>query len=228
MHEPVCYELRRHFYWHQSSLNCTAVHVFGAKSGVPGSKPPPACRDASTSSSSSSSGDSELLSSYRVTFSPARVTLQSSCADCLLGFGAQSVVVEEFRAPGAQEQERFGAEADLWDDCQVMAHFDLQVRQAWYCRKACTGGLMTCVRHGCKLQLYSTLFIPVHKHPLFAGMHALSACTGMYACTYCLYHPAHNHLVVVQNRHRLQTTRGYAPWLMDCRCCLLLSTSCQM
>eukprot|EP00775_Hariotina_reticulata_P008826 gene8826-9005_t len=62
-----------------------------------------------------------------VTFSPVTGDTAEQLCDCLLGFGAQSVVIEEFRPPGGLEQERFGADADLWDDCQVMAHFELQV-----------------------------------------------------------------------------------------------------
>jgi hypothetical protein len=49
-------------------------------------------------------------------------------SDALLGFGAQSVVVEEFRGEGQQEQERFGAEAELWDSCRLLAHFAIEVR----------------------------------------------------------------------------------------------------
>lgn len=48
-------------------------------------------------------------------------------SDALLGFGAQSVVVEEFRGEGQQEQERFGAEAELWDSCRLLAHFAMEV-----------------------------------------------------------------------------------------------------
>lgn len=48
-------------------------------------------------------------------------------SDALLGFGAQSVVVEEFRGEGQQEQERFGAEAELWDSCRLLAHFAIEV-----------------------------------------------------------------------------------------------------
>ncbi|GBF95339.1 ribosomal protein L11 methyltransferase [Raphidocelis subcapitata] len=47
-------------------------------------------------------------------------------SDVLLGLGAQSVVVEEYRAPGAAEQEVFGAESGLWDRCSVVAHFGLE------------------------------------------------------------------------------------------------------
>jgi hypothetical protein len=36
------------------------------------------------------------------------------------------VVVEEYRAPGAPEQEVFGAEGGLWDVCSVIAHFGLE------------------------------------------------------------------------------------------------------
>lgn len=49
-------------------------------------------------------------------------------SDALLGFGAQSVVVEEYRGAGQQEQERFGAEAELWDSCSILAHFAMEVR----------------------------------------------------------------------------------------------------
>lgn len=52
-------------------------------------------------------------------------------SDALLGFGAQSVVVEEFRADGQQEQERFGAEADLWDNCRLLVHFAVEVGESF-------------------------------------------------------------------------------------------------
>jgi ribosomal protein L11 methylase PrmA len=39
--------------------------------------------------------------------------------------GAQSVVVEEHRPPGAPEQQVFGADSGLWDACAVVAHFAL-------------------------------------------------------------------------------------------------------
>jgi len=49
--------------------------------------------------------------------------------DALLGLGAQSVVVQEHRAPGAPEQEIYaepGQEHALWDSCEVVAHFPLE------------------------------------------------------------------------------------------------------
>lgn len=49
-------------------------------------------------------------------------------SDALLGFGAQSVVVEEYPGEGAEEQPRYGVEAELWDECQLLAHFPLEVR----------------------------------------------------------------------------------------------------
>jgi hypothetical protein len=36
-------------------------------------------------------------------------------------------VVQEARQEGQPEQEKFGAEAGLWDSCQVLAHFPLEV-----------------------------------------------------------------------------------------------------
>lgn len=88
------------------------------------------CTESSTSSSSSAAdaAPGELPSSTRITFSPVSGEQADALSDCLLGFGAQSVIVEEARQPGGQEQERFGAEAELWDSCTVMAHFGLDVR----------------------------------------------------------------------------------------------------
>jgi hypothetical protein len=48
-------------------------------------------------------------------------------SDALLGYGAQSVVVEEHKAEGQQEQQVFGAETGLWDSCKLLAHFALEV-----------------------------------------------------------------------------------------------------
>jgi hypothetical protein len=36
-------------------------------------------------------------------------------------------VVQEARKEGQPEQEKFGAETGLWDSCQVLAHFSLEV-----------------------------------------------------------------------------------------------------
>jgi hypothetical protein len=36
-------------------------------------------------------------------------------------------VVQEARQEGQPEQEKFGAEAGLWDSCQVLAHFPMEV-----------------------------------------------------------------------------------------------------
>lgn len=74
----------------------------------------------------------DLPSSIRVTFSAVSGDTAEQLSDCLLGFGAQSVVVEESRQPGEAEQERFGAEAELWDSCSIMAHFPLEV---WHLEK---------------------------------------------------------------------------------------------
>jgi hypothetical protein len=44
-----------------------------------------------------------------------------------LGLGAQSAVVQEARQQGQPEQEKFGAEAGLWDSCEVLAQLSLEV-----------------------------------------------------------------------------------------------------
>jgi hypothetical protein len=46
-----------------------------------------------------------------------------SDAKCL----PESVAVQEAREEGQPEQEEFGAEAGLWDSCQELAHFPLEV-----------------------------------------------------------------------------------------------------
>lgn len=76
---------------------------------------------------SNSSGSSELPSSIKVTFPPMCGDQAEQLSDCLLGFGAQSVVIEEARNDGQAEQEKFGADAELWDSCQVLVHFPLEV-----------------------------------------------------------------------------------------------------
>ncbi|KAF8064663.1 prmA [Scenedesmus sp. PABB004] len=68
----------------------------------------------------------DLPSSLRVTFAPMSGQQAEALSDALLGFGAQSVVLQEARAPGAAEQEVFGAESGVWDSCEVLAHFALE------------------------------------------------------------------------------------------------------
>lgn len=50
-------------------------------------------------------------------------------SDLLLGLGAQSVVVQEHRPPGAEEQKIFsdGTATPLWDRCDILVHFALEV-----------------------------------------------------------------------------------------------------
>jgi hypothetical protein len=48
-------------------------------------------------------------------------------SDFLLGFGAQSVVVEEDKQPGDMEQQIFGVSDELWDKCRLIAYFELEV-----------------------------------------------------------------------------------------------------
>lgn len=50
-------------------------------------------------------------------------------SDLLLGLGAQSVVVQEHRPPGAEEQKIFsdGTATPLWDQCDILVHFALEV-----------------------------------------------------------------------------------------------------
>eukprot|EP00877_Chromochloris_zofingiensis_P010293 jgi/Chrzof1/5517/Cz16g06020.t1 len=43
-----------------------------------------------------------------------------------MSFGAQSVVVEECRQDNQAEQEIFGQSEELWDTCNLIAHFELE------------------------------------------------------------------------------------------------------
>ncbi|GLI70449.1 hypothetical protein VaNZ11_015364 [Volvox africanus] len=53
--------------------------------------------------------------------------LAEELGDVLLTMGAQSVVVQEHRPPGAPEQEIFDdGEAHLWDRCDLLVHFPLE------------------------------------------------------------------------------------------------------
>jgi hypothetical protein len=76
---------------------------------------------------SSSSEQPSLSTSQRVDLGPVPGWQAELLSDALLGFGAQSVVVEEYRGEGQQEQERFGAEAELWDNCRLLVHFAMEV-----------------------------------------------------------------------------------------------------
>jgi hypothetical protein len=76
---------------------------------------------------SAAAADASLPSSLRATFSAVSGDTAEQLSDCLLGLGAQSVVVQESRQEGQPEQEKFGAEAGLWDSCEVLAHFPLEV-----------------------------------------------------------------------------------------------------
>ena len=87
-----------------------------------------AAQHQAASSSSSSSDPTSLATSQRVQLGPVPGWQAELLSDALLGFGAQSVVVEEHRGEGQQEQERFGAEAELWDNCSLLVHFALEVR----------------------------------------------------------------------------------------------------
>jgi hypothetical protein len=93
----------------------------------------PLCSCSTDSASSSSSSDpASLATSQRVQLGPVPGWQAELLSDALLGFGAQSVVVEEYRGAGQQEQERFGAEAELWDSCGLLAHFAIEVRPGWW------------------------------------------------------------------------------------------------
>jgi hypothetical protein len=76
---------------------------------------------------SAAAAEASLPSSLRATFSAVSGDTAEQLSDCLLGLGAQSVVVQEARQEGQPEQEKFGAEAELWDSCQVLAHFPMEV-----------------------------------------------------------------------------------------------------
>jgi hypothetical protein len=76
---------------------------------------------------SAAAAEASLPSSLRATFSAVSGDNAEQLSDCLLGLGAQSVVVQEARQEGQPEQQKFGAEAGLWDSCQVLAHFPLEV-----------------------------------------------------------------------------------------------------
>uniref|UniRef100_A0A383VKK8 ETFB lysine methyltransferase n=1 Tax=Tetradesmus obliquus TaxID=3088 RepID=A0A383VKK8_TETOB len=78
------------------------------------------------SAASAAAAEASLPSSLCATFSAVSGDIAEQLSDCLLGLGAQSVVVQEARAEGQPEQEKFGAEAGLWDSCQVLAHFPLE------------------------------------------------------------------------------------------------------
>lgn len=96
----------------------TGLHAFCTAAFSPDS--------GSNPSSSSSNYPTSLATSQRVSLGPVPGWQAELLSDALLGFGAQSVVVEEFRADGQQEQERFGAEADLWDNCRLLVHFAVE------------------------------------------------------------------------------------------------------
>lgn len=83
--------------------------------------------DSSSTSSSSTNNPNNLATSQRVAFGPVPGWQAELLSDTLLGFGAQSVVVEEYRGEGQQEQELFGAEAELWDSCSLLVHFAIEV-----------------------------------------------------------------------------------------------------
>lgn len=82
----------------------------------------------SSSTGGSSSSTASLATSLRVQLGPVSGLSAELLSDALLGLGAQSVVVEEGRSEGQQEQERFGAEAELWDSCKLLVHFAVEVR----------------------------------------------------------------------------------------------------
>jgi hypothetical protein len=69
-----------------------------------------------------------LATSLRVSMGPVSGLNAELLSDALLGLGAQSVVVEEApRDEGQPEDERFGADAELWDSCRLLAHFAVEV-----------------------------------------------------------------------------------------------------
>lgn len=86
-----------------------------------------ASQPATSNADTDSSSNNNLATSQRVTISAVPGPLAELLSDALLGFGAQSVVVEECRDDGQQEQERFGAEAELWDSCRLLVHFAIEV-----------------------------------------------------------------------------------------------------
>ncbi|PNH00652.1 Ribosomal protein L11 methyltransferase, partial [Tetrabaena socialis] len=64
----------------------------------------------------------------RCTISAVGGLLADSLSDELLSLGAQSVVLQEHRPPGAPEQEIFddGQSRELWELCDLVAHFALE------------------------------------------------------------------------------------------------------
>ncbi|GIL74321.1 hypothetical protein Vretifemale_4374, partial [Volvox reticuliferus] len=83
------------------------------------------------------------LCSYSASVSPPPAEIEATCLRCvvsgisgdlaeelgdvLLTMGAQSVIVQEHRPPGAPEQEIYDdGEARLWDRCDLLVHFPLE------------------------------------------------------------------------------------------------------
>lgn len=89
--------------------------------------PPGAVAAFSTAANSGTAAASEQEPTCtRCRIEPLTGEAAEQLSDLLLGFGAQSVVLEEYRAPGAAEQEVFGSESGLWDSCSLVAHFPLE------------------------------------------------------------------------------------------------------
>ncbi|GLC35297.1 hypothetical protein PLESTB_000579800 [Pleodorina starrii] len=81
-----------------------------------------------SSSSSASPPPAEIEATcLRCIVSAISGDLAEELGDVLLAMGAQSVVVQEHRPPGAPEQEIFDdGEARLWDCCDLVVHFPLE------------------------------------------------------------------------------------------------------
>ncbi|KAI8475954.1 MAG: ribosomal protein L11 methyltransferase-domain-containing protein [Monoraphidium minutum] len=81
---------------------------------------------AAFASAADAGGAAQEPTCTRCRIEPLSAAAADALSDVLLSFGAQSVVVEEYRAPGAAEQEVYGAESGLWDTCSVACYFPLE------------------------------------------------------------------------------------------------------
>jgi hypothetical protein len=130
-HMPRCNRAAVQFRTSPALLCCCASRHPAPCCAVPcRAVPPYPLSNPSSAGSSSSSGSNppSLTTSQRVSLGPIPGWQAELLSDALLGFGAQSVVVEEYRGEGQQEQELYGAEAELWDSCRLIAHYAIEVR----------------------------------------------------------------------------------------------------
>jgi len=91
--------------------------------------PPEAVSALMASSSSGDSGALEGPTCRRIIVPGLSGDAADFLSDMLLGYGAQSVMVQEHRPPGAPEQQIYedgSGPTPLWDKCDVVAYFALE------------------------------------------------------------------------------------------------------